>query len=189
MLRRSWACRCLAPPGFAGCAPCRLCRHGHSAPIPHAFAPAALRTMFASRGKPCGLSPPRRAWRPLIPPTRLRRIGPASAPPCGQRAGEHAGACCGRLCGCVPSSTLAVPAHHVSKDGLRTTRTASLWSFHATPQDRRRRARRRRSCLSLGGCPGPRQGASQCSLRAGCRVCPVSFRRGGGSAQGVLVFL
>src|SRR5256885_7615324 len=41
------ACRCLAPPGLAGCAPCRLCRHGHSAPIPHAFAPAALRASLA----------------------------------------------------------------------------------------------------------------------------------------------
>jgi MerR family mercuric resistance operon transcriptional regulator len=29
-------------------------------------------------------------------------------------------ACCGRLCECVPSSTLAVLAHHVTKDGSRT---------------------------------------------------------------------
>jgi hypothetical protein len=29
-----------------------------------AFAPAALRASLASRGKPCGLSPPRDAWRP-----------------------------------------------------------------------------------------------------------------------------
>ena len=67
--------------GLSGCAPCRLCRHGHSASIPHAFAPAALRASLASRGKPCGLSPPRDAWRPSMPPNRLRRIGPASAPP------------------------------------------------------------------------------------------------------------
>ena len=29
--------------GLSGCAPCRLQRHGHSASIPHVFAPAALR--------------------------------------------------------------------------------------------------------------------------------------------------
>jgi len=34
-------------------------RHGHSASIPHAFAPAALRALLASRGKPYGY--PRRA--------------------------------------------------------------------------------------------------------------------------------
>jgi len=65
------ACRRGAPPGFAGCAPCRLCRHGHSAPIPHAFAPAALRASLASGGKPCGLSPPRRLGAPGTPPIRL----------------------------------------------------------------------------------------------------------------------
>ncbi|OVZ00677.1 hypothetical protein CDO37_28820, partial [Pseudomonas aeruginosa] len=58
---------------------------------------------------------------------------------------------CGRLCRCVPSSTLAVPAHHVTKDGSRTTRPVSLWSFHATPQDRRRKVWRGRSRLSLRG--------------------------------------
>ena len=35
--------------GLSGDAPCRPCRHGHSASIPHAFAPAALRTRV------CGL--------------------------------------------------------------------------------------------------------------------------------------
>ena len=137
--------------GLSGCAPCRLRCHGHSASIPHAFAPAALRTAFASRGKPCGLSPPRTAWHPSMRPNRLRRIGPASAPPRWTGAGEHAGARCDRLCRCVPSSTLAVPAHHVTKDGSRTTRPASLWSFHATPQERRRKVRRGRSRLSSDG--------------------------------------
>ena len=50
--------------GLSGCAPCRLCRHGHSASIPHAFAPAALRASLASRGSAPGPSPPRDAWRP-----------------------------------------------------------------------------------------------------------------------------
>ena len=74
------------------------------------------------------------------------------APRCGERgAGEHAGACGGRLCKCVPSSTLAVPAHHVTKDGSRHPRPASPWNFHATPQGRRRKVRRGRSRLSSGG--------------------------------------
>ncbi|KAB0753868.1 hypothetical protein F7O87_36870, partial [Pseudomonas aeruginosa] len=69
----------------------------------------------------------------------------------GRRAGEHAGACCGGLCKCVRSSTLAVPACHVTKDGSRTTRPTSLWSFHTTPQDRHRKVRQGRSRLSSGG--------------------------------------
>jgi len=53
---------------------------------PFGFNPSRLRAYGAARcaclrGKPCGLSPPRDAWRPSIPPNRLRRIGQASAPP------------------------------------------------------------------------------------------------------------
>ena len=62
--------------GLSGCAPCRLCRHGHSASIPHAFAPAALRAALASRDSPTGY--PRRA---TLGAPRCRRIGPSSAPP------------------------------------------------------------------------------------------------------------
>jgi len=40
--------------GLSGWAPCRLRRHGHSASIPHAFAPAALRAML---GAPDGPEP------------------------------------------------------------------------------------------------------------------------------------
>ncbi|ABF09903.1 hypothetical protein A8E36_17455 [Burkholderia cenocepacia] len=76
---------------------------------------------------------------------------PGQRPAAMDGAGEHAGACCGRLCECVPSSTLAVLAHHVTKDGSRTSRPASLWSFHATPQDRRRKVRPGRSRLSSDG--------------------------------------
>lgn len=103
---------------------------------PTAFAPAALRAALGAPG-----------YR--------RTVDAGSAWPAprrdGRGAGEHAGACCGRLCKCVPSSTLAVPACHVTKDGSRTTRPASLWSFHATPQDRHRKVRQGRSHLSSGG--------------------------------------
>ncbi|RKJ95035.1 hypothetical protein CE154_018110 [Alicycliphilus denitrificans] len=95
----------------------------------------------------------------MLTPSRLRRCAlrsPARGSPAGsprrdeRGAGEHAGACCGRLCKCVPSSTLAVPACHVTKDGSRTARPASLWSFHATPQDWRRTVQQGPSRLSSG---------------------------------------
>ena len=137
--------------GLSGCAPCRLRCHGHSASIPHAFAPAALRAALASGGKPCGLSPPRDAWRPSMRPNRLRRIGPASAPP--RWAGRWQTRW--RLLRQVVRMRAVLNAggsrHHVTKDGSRTTRPASLWSFHATPQERRRKVRRGRSRLSSGG--------------------------------------
>lgn len=107
-----------------------------------AFAPTALRASLASRGKPCGLSPPHDAWLLSTRPASHRN---------GQGADEHAGTCCGRLCRSVPSSTLAVLAHHVTKDSSRTTRPASLWSFHDTRQDRHREVRQKRFHLSSGG--------------------------------------
>lgn len=146
--------------GHSGCAPCRLRRHGHSASIPPAFAPAALRALLASRGSA-------QLGTPQIPPNRPRRIGQASAPPPWSGRGGYAVACCGRLCGCVSSSTLAVLVHRITKDGSRTQRPTSLWNYHATSPCRRRRVRRGRSHLSLECRPGRHQGASRYGLRAG----------------------
>src|SRR5258708_6272032 len=117
------------------------------------------------------LTPPRRrrcalCWPPGKGPTGYpRRAGlapldtvePAAPDRPGQRPaacavlGGCAVACCGKSCEYVPSSTLAVLAHHVTKDGSRTSRPASLWSFCATPEARRRKVRRGRSRLSSGG--------------------------------------
>ena len=96
---------------------------------------------------------PRRAQLGAPRCGRTGCAGSARPAPCcdGRGVGEHAGACCGRLCICMPSLTLAVPAHHVTKDGSRITCPASLWSLHATPQDRRRKVQRGRSRLSSGG--------------------------------------
>lgn len=68
--------RCAA--GLSGCAPCRLRRHGHSASIPHVFAPATLRTSIASGRVGQGPSPPRCAWRPFntAEPAMPARSGP-----------------------------------------------------------------------------------------------------------------
>ncbi len=90
---RAWRVGATRRRTFTGYAPCRLCRHGHPAPIPHAFAPAALRTSLASEGKPYELSPPRTAWRPSMqpeptdgPPLRAGFQPRSSALPCCIRA-------------------------------------------------------------------------------------------------------
>jgi hypothetical protein len=73
--------------------------------------------------------------RPIPPalhlaPLQYRRTGSAgSARPAPRRngrvAGGHAGTGCGRLCRCVPSSTLAVPVHHVH-EGRFTDNTPGI---------------------------------------------------------------
>ena len=134
---------------------------------------------------------PRRAQlgAPQMPPNRLRRIGQASAPPQWSRRGAYAAACCNRVCACGSSSTLAVLAHRFAKDGSRTQRPASLWSFHATSQYQPRRGGRRgRSRVSLLGVTlaRVRERIREAFVR-GCRAGHDSFRSG--SAQGVLVSL
>ena len=169
--------RCAA--GLSGCAPCRLRRHGHSASIPHAFAPAALRASLASRGKPCGLSPPRAAWRPSMPPNRLRRMaGPLA------NALELAAAGCADTC--RPQRWRFLP--------ITSRRTV-----HGQPARHRYGASTPRLKTGTARCGGGvlacRCGAdlARVSGRAGeafgrgCRVGPISFRSG--SAQGVLVSL
>ena len=174
--------------GLSGCTPCRLTSQP-SASIPRAFAPAALRTAFASRGKPTGLSPPRMAWRPLMPPTRLR--GSARSAP--------------RHVGRALMNTLALAAA-----GCANACRPRRWRFapitsrrtvHGQPARHRHGAstpRLKTGAAGRGGgvlvCRwvvalarvGGRAGAA---FGRGCRVGPVSFRIGGGSAQSVLVLL
>jgi hypothetical protein len=124
---------------------------------PFGFNPSRLRACGAARfaclqGKALRAIPAARCLAPLdaAEPAAPDRPGQRPAAMGGALANTLALAAAG-CAGCVPSSTLAVPAHHVTKDGSRTTRPASLWSFHATPQDRRRKVRRGRSRLSSGG--------------------------------------
>ena len=175
--------------GLSGCAPCRLCRHGHPAPIPPAFAPAALRTAFASRGKPCGLSPPRTAWRPSMPPNRLR----GSARPAPRRIGR------------ALANTLTLAAAGCA-DACRPRRwrflpITSRRTVHGQPARHRHRVSTPRLKIGAAGCGGGVlacrrvgdlarvRGRAGAAFGRGCRVGPVSFRMGGGSAQGVLVLL
>ena len=178
--------QCVA--GLSGCAPCRLCCHGHLASIPHAFAPAALRTALASRGKPCGLSPPRVAWRPSMPLNRRAPDRPGQRPAAWAVHGGYAGACCGRLCKCVPSPTLAVRCLCVTKDGSWMAARpclgchAALWVWSPAWDGAR-------SCRSLGmALPGSGRMPLKPSRRA-AESAMSPFGLGGGSAQGVLVLL
>lgn len=70
-----WACRRNAPPGFRAAprADFAVTAIRRQSLTPSRLRRCALR--LHSRGKPCGLSPPRRLGAPRRPPTRLRRIG------------------------------------------------------------------------------------------------------------------
>lgn len=139
-LLNQWQCRlCWIKPAWLdfqdSCSRLRACGAAHCV----CFQGKALRAIPAAHG----LAP-----LDAAEPAALDR--PGQRPAVWAGPGGYAGAFCGRLCECVPSSTLAVLTHHVTKDGSRTSRPASLWSFHATPQDRRRKVRRGRSRLSSG---------------------------------------
>ncbi len=183
---KSVSARCAA--GLSGCAPCFVPNHGHSASIPHAFAPAALRASLASRGKSCGLSPPRDAWRPSMTPNRLRRIGPASAPPqwarrwrtrwhslrqvVQVRAVLNAGGSCpsrheGRFTDNPPGIAMELP-HHASRAAPPGAAGGVL------------------ACRRVVDLARVSAQAGEAFGR-GCRVGTISFRSG--SAQGVLVSL
>lgn len=133
---------------------------------------------------------PRRAMlgAPSKEPNRHRRIGPASAPPRWTGRGKHAIACCGRLYGCVPSSTLTILALRVTKDGSRTHRPTSLWSFHAAPQDQHRRVAAGAFSPVVGRLTWPASGHKPEKPSCGDAE-PALSPFGCGSAQGVLVLL
>lgn len=173
---------CKAPPGSQA-APCAA--FGRTAPSGY-FAPAVLRASLASRGKPWAI-PAARAWRPSIPPNRLSRIGPASAPPQWTEL----------------ANTLVLAAA-----GCRNTCRPQRWRF--SPITSRRTVHVHPARYRYGAStPRLKTGAARCgrgvlacrrvvdlarvSGRAGaasvrgCRASPVSFRCG--SAQGVLVLL
>ena len=171
--------------GLSGCAPCRLRCHGHSASIPHAFAPAALR--LPPRESPAGY--PRRAQ---LGASRCGQTGCAgSARPAPRRDGR------------ALANTLALAAAGCA-DACRPQRwrflpITSRWTVHGQPARHRYGTSTPRLKTGTARCGGGvlacRCGAdlARVSGRAGeafgrgCRVGPISFRSG--SAQGVLVSL
>ena len=174
--------------GLSGCAPCRLRCHGHSASIPHAFAPAALRASLASGGQSYGLSPPRMAWRPSIPPNRHAPDRPGQRPAAmdGALANTLALAAAGCANACCPQRWRFVP--------ITSRRTV-----HGQPARHRYGASTPRLKSGAARCGGGVlacrrvvdlarvSGRAGAAFVRGCRVGPVSFRCG--SAQGVLVLL
>ena len=117
--------------------------------------------------------------------TGLRRIGQASAPPQWAVRWDYASTCCGRLCECVPSSTLAV---------LSPRHEGRFTDMRLGPRSGASTSRRQRSAARWGGSvPACRRGVGLARVRArageafmrGCRVGHAPFRCG--SAQGVLV--
>ena len=178
--------RCTA--GLSGCAPCRLCRHGHSASIPHSFAPAALRASLASRGSAQGPSPPRVAWRPsnTTEPDTPDRPGQRSAAMGGALANTLALAAAGSADACRPRrwrfSSIASrrmvhghtarPSYGTSTPRLKTDTARCGRGFLVS-----------RWSVDLARV---RERVGETFVR-GCRVGHNSFRSG--SAQGVLVSL
>ena len=173
--------------GLSGCAPCRLCRHGHSASIPHAFAPAALRASLASGGSAQGPSPPRGLGAP-----RRRRTGCAgSARPAPRRNGqvlvntlELAAAGCANAC--RPQRWRFSPI--TSRRTVHGHPARHRYGA-STPRLKTGAARCGRgvlACRRVVDLARVRGRAAAAFVRE-CRVGPVSFRCG--SAQGVLVLL
>lgn len=106
--------------GLSGCAPCRLCRHGHSASIPHAFAPAVLRALLAAKGSAQGPPPPCLAWRSLRMPNRCVPDRPGQRPAAMGWALQVRRSFLCRLCECVPSTMLVSRCLVVTTDGSQT---------------------------------------------------------------------
>jgi len=140
-----------APPGFRA-APRAVC----------VVTAIRLQSLTPSRLRRCALRlPPGKALRTIPAARRLAPLDtaePAAPDRPGQRPAAMDGALANTLAlaaagcanACRPQRWQFVPITS-TKDGSRTTRPASLWSFHATPQHRRRKVRWGRSRLSLGG--------------------------------------
>lgn len=161
--RLSVLARCAA--GLCGLHPVPSVSSRHSASIPHACAPTRLRHC-ALRLPPGDLrqAHPRRAMigAPVREPNRLAPDRPGRRPAAMGRALRRIRR--GLLRQVVRMRVvLDAGGSRLSRhEGWFTAqRPASLWSFHTTPQWRRRRVGQGRSRPSSGCCLGPRQGASQ----------------------------
>ena len=124
---------------------------------PFGFNPSRLRACGAARfaclqGKALRAIPAARCLAPLddAEPAAPDRPGQRPAAMDGALANTLALAAAGCANACRPQRWQFVPITS-TKDGSRTTRPASLWSFHATPQDWRCKVRQGRSRLSSGG--------------------------------------
>ncbi len=181
------ACRRTAPPGFAGCAPCRLCRHGHSASIPHAFAPVALRASLASGGS-AKAHPRRASLAPLDAAEPAAPDRPGQCPAAMDGALAHtpglAAAGCANACRPQRWRFLPITSRRTVHGHLARHRHGA-----STPRLKTGAARCGRGVLACRRVADLARvsGRAGAAFVRGCRACPVSFRCG--SAQGVLVLL
>ena len=178
--------RCAA--GLSGCAPCRRCRHGHWASIPHAFAPAALRAALALQGIGARPIPAARSLAPL----EHRRTGIAgSARPAPRRVGQGVAdtpwfAAAGCANACRPQRWRYLP---ITSRRMVHGHTARHPYGASTPRLKTGAERCGRGILACRrgiDLARVRKRASEAFVR-GCRAGLISFRSG--SAQGVPVSL
>ena len=170
----------------AGYAPCRLCRHGHSASIPHAFAPAAAR--FAClQGKALRAIPAARCLAPLDAAEPAAPDRPAQRPAAmdGTLANTLALAAAGCAGACRPQRWRFLP--------ITSRRTVhgqpARYRYGASTPRLKTGAARYGGAFSpvVAGLTWPASAGEPEAFGRGCRVGPISFRSG--SAQGVLVSL
>ena len=147
-----------------------------------------LRPVPSLPSRPSGFNSSRLRLRRCAQALASRGSARGPSPPRWTKRRSCAVACCGRLRESVPSPTLTVLVHRVAKDGSRTQRPASIWSFHTTPRLRPTAAcgkgvlACRRSVV-----PARIRAQAGATVARGRRVGHISFRSG--SAQGVLVSL
>ena len=104
---------------------------GRSAPRPSRSALGAVDAKIRARQWPRPVFKANSQTR--TPPNRRCRIGRASAPPQWRGVTGYAATCCGRLCECVPSSTLAVgPSRHEGWFTDNPSGIAMEFPYHAS---------------------------------------------------------
>ena len=175
--------------GLSGYAPCRLCRHGHSASIHSRLRACGTARLACLQGKALRAIPAARCLAPLdtAEPAMPDRPGQRPAAMDGALANTPALAAAGCANACRPQRWrfVSITSTNDGSRQLMYARPVSLWSFHATPQDRRRKVRRGVLACRRGVDLARVRGRAGAAFVRGCRLGPVSFRSG--SSQGVLV--
>ena len=173
--------------GLSGCAPCRLCRHGHSASIHSRLRACGAARCACLRGIGARPIPAARAWRPSMPPNRRCRIGPASAPPqWTELANTLVLAAAGCANACRPQRWRFSPI--TSRRTVHGHPARHRYGA-STPRLKTGAARCGRGVLACRRMVDLARvsGRAGAAFVRGCRAGPASFRCG--SAQGVLVLL
>ena len=124
--------------------------------------------------------PAARCLAPLGEPNRHAPDRPGQRPTTRAGLGGYAGACCDRLCKCVPPSTLAVRCLAVTKDGSRGFTDMAARPCRGVPHHASSvaAAGRVRGALPpvIGNWPCPSQGRAAETVVRGCRAGHASFR-------------